>query len=93
MPRRDARVDANQKAIVDDLRLMGASVEHLHRVGGGCPDILVGYNDHNYLMEIKVDGGKLNGKQEQWHNRWKGQKAVVRNINEALQVLGVMWHV
>ena len=93
MPRRDARVDANQKAIVTDLKAMGATVQHLHAVGGGCCDILVGWENQNFLMEIKVTGGKLNRKQHEWHGWWKGQKAVVHNIDEALRVLGVVWDV
>jgi len=66
------RVDANQKEIVKALRDRGASVLHLHQVGGGCPDILVGYAGYNFLIEIK-DGTKppskqkLNVTQQEWH--------------------------
>lgn len=38
MPRRKARVDANQSEVVAALRAVGATVQHLHMVGGGCPD-------------------------------------------------------
>ena len=48
-----ARVDANQPVIVAALRAIGATVQHLHAVGQGCPDILVGYDGVNFLMEIK----------------------------------------
>ena len=91
--RRDARVDQNQKAIVDDLKAIGATVQHLHAQGQGCPDILVGWEGENFLMEIKMSSGKLNRKQEGWHSWWKGQKSVVHNIDEALKVLGVTWDV
>jgi hypothetical protein len=31
-----ARVDANLQAVLDALRAVGASVQHLHKVGQGC---------------------------------------------------------
>ena len=40
--RRASKVDANQHAIVKLLRRLGATVQHLHHVGSGCPDLLVG---------------------------------------------------
>ena len=52
---RAKRVDINQKAIVEHLRAMGASVFHLHEVGKGCPDLLVGVNSQTYLIEVKKD--------------------------------------
>ncbi len=38
------------------LRQAMAEVEHLHMVGKGCPDILVGYKGKNVLLEIKKEG-------------------------------------
>ncbi len=103
------RVDANQKVIVAALEDAGATVTHLHEVGKGCPDILVGYGkqEHetllevvytegsNYLMEIK-DGSKppskrkLTPAQKKWHNEWRGQVAIVYDIDDALRVIGVL---
>jgi hypothetical protein len=40
--RRAARVDENQPIIVEALRAGGASIVHLHQLGQGIPDILVG---------------------------------------------------
>ena len=37
---------------------MGCTVQHLHTIGKGCPDILVGIKDINLLVEIK-DGNKF----------------------------------
>lgn len=94
MRRRASRVDANQPAIVYALRAVGATVEPLHAVGGGCPDILVGYAGRNLLMEIK-DGRlspsriTLTEDQIKWHAAWRGQRTVVRSVDEALQALGV----
>jgi hypothetical protein len=91
--RRAANVDRNQPEIVAALRAAGATVEHLHAVGGGCPDLLVGYRGANYLLEVK-DGRKvasakrLNPDQIVWHASWRGQKAVVEDIEQALRAIG-----
>ena len=42
---RAKRVDQNQKDVVKALRDSGAYVFHLHEVGQGCPDLLVGINN------------------------------------------------
>jgi len=55
--RRAARIDANQPAIIAALRSIGATVQPLHAVGGGCPDLLVGLRGRNILMEVK-DGAR-----------------------------------
>ena len=51
--RRAAKVDDNQAEIVATLRYVGCSVTSLASIGRGCPDIVVGYNGVNYLLEIK----------------------------------------
>jgi len=90
--RRKARVDANQKEIVEALRSQGATVLHLHTVGGGCPDILVGYYGENYLIELK-DGSKslsrqkLTPDEKQFFANWQGQVAVVDSVESAIALL------
>lgn len=75
--RRAAKVDANQPAIVAALREIGATVQPLHTVGQGCPDLLVGYQGKTLLMEVK-DGSKppsarkLTPDQQVWHAGWQG---------------------
>lgn len=88
--RRGDRVDRNQAEIVQALRSVGASVQSLHTVKGGCPDIIVGRQGKNYLMEIK-DGStaRLNELQEFWHARWCGEVLTVRSVDEALRAIGV----
>lgn len=87
-----ARTDANQTEIVKALRSIGASVTVLSSVGKGVPDILVGFKGINLLMEIK-DGNKppsarkLTPDEMQWHSTWNGQKAVVNNVDEAIQLV------
>jgi len=85
------KTDANQKDIVFALRQVGATVHDLSGAGAGCPDLLVGKNGVTYLLEIKNPDtkGKLNTLQEKWHAEWRGQVAVVRTVEEALEVIGV----
>lgn len=90
--RRIARVDANQKEIVDSLRKIGASVQHIHTLGKGCPDIMVGYRGRNYLFEIK-DGSKplsqrkLTADEEIWISSWNGHVVIIEKFQDAFEVL------
>lgn len=91
--RRAARVDDNQGEIVAALRAAGCSVTSLASVGKGCPDLVVGRNGVNYLLEVK-DGKKppskrrLTDDEKTWHNAWRGHVAIVNSVEEALQVVG-----
>jgi hypothetical protein len=93
MAHRAAKVDANQKEIVEALRSIGATVQHLHAVAQGCPDLLVGRQGVNYLLEIK-DGAKppsarkLTPDQVAWHSIWQGAAVVVNSIDEAIVAVG-----
>lgn len=93
--RRAAKVDANQMIIVAALRAVGATVQPLHAVGKGCPDLLVGYRGRNYLFEVK-DGDKppsarkLTPDQVSWHDTWRGSSWVVMNPKMALQIIGAL---
>lgn len=95
--RRAAKTDANQTDIVATLRKIGATVQPLHGVGSGCPDLLVGYRGadgvaRNYLVEVK-DGAKppsarkLTPDQVEWHIAWRGQVAVADSIEAAIAVV------
>ncbi|HLF66416.1 MAG TPA: hypothetical protein VI522_02245 [Gammaproteobacteria bacterium] len=83
------KVDKNQVEIVAALRKMGASVQHLHAVGKGCPDILAGIKNQNILIEIK-DGKKPLSKQKltpdqiKWHQEWRGQVSIVKSVDDAI---------
>ena len=90
--RRAARVDDNQRAIIAALRQMGCSVQDLSKVGGGCPDLLVGRGGCNWLLEVK-DGEKPPSKrkltpyQVDFHKYWSGQVATVHNVEDAVLVV------
>lgn len=92
--RHRAKADTNQPAIVAALRSAGASVQHLHTIGKGCPDIVVGWKRQNYLFELKVEGPpslqKLTFDEHMWHSTWRGQVDVVTTAHEALAKLGIV---
>lgn len=93
--RRAPRLDGNQHAIVDALQRVGASVQSLASVGDGCVDLLVGYRRLNFLLELKDPSKppskrKLTPAQEEWHARWRGQRAIVETADQALRVIGVV---
>ena len=84
-----ARIDANQPAIVQAFRKLGASVLHLHSVGGGCPGIAVSLRGKTAMVEIK-DGSKppsarkLTPMEEKFFATWQGDKAVIASVDEAI---------
>ena len=83
-----ARVDANQEQIVSALRAAGAYVWII-----GLPvDLLVGYNNHTFLVEVK-DGSKkrLTGLQEDFFKNWGGGTLCrVDSPEAALRMIGVL---
>lgn len=87
--RKAARVDRNQAEIVAALRAIGCSVQPLHSIGQGCPDLLIGYRGVNHLAEIK-DGERppsereLTPDQAKWHVEWRGHAMVITSVEEAL---------
>lgn len=59
--KRASRRDDSEPAIVDALRAVGASVTILGQ-GDGTPDLLVGWREATYLLEVKNPLGPLGGK-------------------------------
>ena len=87
-PRAAYRVDANQPLIVQALRAVGATVQHLHTVGDGCPDLLVGYQGVNYLMEIKrTPRSRMTDDERTWHEAWRGTVFVVTSPEQAIEIV------
>ncbi len=83
-----ARVDANQEAIVKALRDAGAYVWII-----GLPvDLLVGYKNHTYLVEIK-DGKKksLTKLQQDFFEKWCGGTLCrINDVESALRMINVI---
>lgn len=92
--RQRARRDIVHAEIVTALRAVGASVQDLAAVGGGVPDILVGYRGVNYLMEIKTPRHTTKAgtaaRQQEWHASWRGSVYYVHTIDEAYSIIGVI---
>jgi Holliday junction resolvase len=83
------KVDKNQKDVVKALRDYGADVFLLHMVGGGIPDLLVCYEEHTILIEVK-DGEdkKLTPQQITLFAKWKGGPLHrVNSVQESIEVL------
>ena len=94
--RRAARVDANQTDIMRALRKIGCVLQDLSSVGGGCPDLAVGWRGKLVMLEVK-DGSKapsarvLTPAQVEWHERWQGMPVrVVMSPAEAIQAVQEM---
>jgi hypothetical protein len=86
--RKAARVDANQTQIVSALRSAGAYVWII-----GLPvDLLVGYKDHTFLVEIKTDSKKrLTKLQADFFENWSGSTlARIDCPKAALRMIGVV---
>ena len=87
------RKDANQGAIVDALRKIGATVKVMHTP----LDLLVGYRGRNYLLEVKHARNKtgkgrgelsqLTPAQIKFVNEWRGQYTKVYTPDEAIEVV------
>lgn len=93
--RRAAKVDANQAEIVAAFRRLGASVQCCHAVGGGFPDLVVGFRGLNALVEVK-DGSKppsarkLTSDQIDFHHCWRGEIAVVETVADVERLIRSM---
>lgn len=72
--------------------MAGVSVFDTHTIGGGFPDIVVGYQGNNYLFEIKDgakprSGRKLTPKEIEFCRDWRGQVAVVFTIADIAKII------
>ncbi len=81
------RVDTNQRAITLALRQVGASVQPLHTIGRGCPDLLIGFRGINFLLELKIPGNKLTSDEVEWHETWRGQVRIISTIDEVFKLI------
>ena len=81
-----AKVDLNQREIVDALRRVGRSVLLLHQLGKGIPDLLVGNGEENFLVEVKLGKGELTPDQIEFHAQWRGPVVVARSAEEAIRL-------
>jgi hypothetical protein len=90
--RHAARIDGNQPDLVKQIRALGASVQHIHTVGRGVPDLLVGHRGTNYLLEVKDPAQppskrKLTEPEALWHSDWRGQVSIVETIEDFIALV------
>jgi len=89
---RAARIDANQPKIVALLRKAGVTVQPVHTVGGGVPDLLCAFLGLNFLVEVK-DGAKIPSAQKltpdqiEWHKNWGAPVHIVNSEQAALEIV------
>ena len=62
-------------------------MQHLHTVGRGCPDLLVGYFGTNIVIEVKQPGEKLTPDEQEWHAKWQGYATIVYTEDDANRIL------
>lgn len=88
------RVDDNHAEIVAALRKIGCSIIDISELGGGAPDLIVGYRGVWYVLEIKNPqtqyGRKgFNKNQKAWIAEVAG-RAPVYIITSALEAISFM---
>lgn len=93
--RRIARTDSNQSEIIKLFKAAGYSVQSLAQLGNGVPDLLLGRNGVNHLVEIK-DGDRppserrLTADQKRWIQRWKGRVYVITSKEDAIRMMEML---
>ena len=56
-------------------------------LGKGIPDLLVGCSGQNLLVEVKGEKGELTLDQVEFHKNWRGQRAIARTPQEAIELV------
>ena len=85
------RVDSTHSDIVAALRKAGMSAYSIAQVGGGVPDVLVGWRGCTFLLEVKGERPKLTQDEQQFHDTWAGQVAIVRTPEDAVIAVLRAW--
>ena len=93
--RRIARTDDNQQLIVKQLRQLGCSVAITSMIGKGFPDLVIGYKNKNFLVELK-DGAKTKSQkgltmdEAKFFTAWSGQVDKCESLDEICKVIGII---
>ena len=89
--RRKARTDANQTAIVEYARKIGLSVHITSSLGGGFPDLAIGYGGITVIAEVK-DGDKppskrkLTDGEQAFKDNWTGGYYLIERPEDVLRL-------
>jgi hypothetical protein len=79
--------DLNHDSIKATFEQLGCTITDTADLGNGFPDLVVGICGVNLLVEVKSADGELSEGQAGWHERWKGQVAVVRSKEEVISLV------
>lgn len=80
--------DTNQHEIVTAYRALGASVGILSGVGGGVPDLVIGYLGITSLAEVKTAKGVIRKSQKDFKAAWRGGYIyIIRSIDDVIKHL------
>ena len=88
------RIDDNQKEVVSQLRKLGVSVAITSMLGKGFPDLVLGHQNKNYLIELK-DGSKTKSRktltedEEKFFNDWRGQVDKCESLDDICRIIGI----
>jgi len=97
MPKYGAKADRNQAEIVEAFRRYGASVAHTHTLGRGFPDLVVGYQGQNWLVEIKdwmkpPSQRALTPAEQEFRDNWRGTYHIVETVGDVAALIEEYHH-
>lgn len=86
------RTDSNQTEIVKLFRNLGCTVQILSDVGRGCPDLVIGMQGKNFLVEVKdgkkcLSAQKLTEHEQKFFDTWKGQVCIISSQDDLLRFI------
>lgn len=81
--------DKNHKPIVEDLKRLKIKYIDISQLGGGCGDLVVGYDNKNFIFEIKSDKkSELTTEEEKFHKDWEGETPhICYSLEDILRVI------
>lgn len=80
------RPDANHHDVVKWYEECFCSVVELHKVGFGCPDLLIGAAGLTELAEVKTVDGELEPSQRTFITNWRGSKVnIIRDQQDVIE--------
>lgn len=82
MPPRYRKVDKNQKEVVAKLREMGYDVVSIAVVGDDIPDLVIGKDSLNLLVELKSGKNKPSEGQVEFSINWGGYSTIAYTAEE-----------
>jgi hypothetical protein len=86
------KIDTNQNSIVEILRRTGGgdiSVAITSGLGNGFPDLVISWDKHTFLVELKTsDNLKLTDKEKAFHDSWNGHIIIATTAQEILMCIG-----